>query len=360
MKLIMLGATPGAPGAIAATVEAWRAQGLLERWPSEHLAVHGESASTRKALQELAMLLARERRALLHLHASGSDFWRASAFMAAAAAARSPVILQLHGSDFAGAYERAGTTLRMVMRMAFEHASRVIAPSERLARWVTSECRSARVVHVPPPVPQAAIGAPLHERPRLVLFLGRLEARRGTFELAEAVAALRGEVPGLRLVYAGEGERTELAHHAQRLGIADAVKFTGWVGPSGKRALLEGAAVLAAPSYADGLPMGVLEAMAAGVPVVTSAVGGVLEALSDGVSGLLTAPGDTATLTRQLRRLLLEPQTAARIGAAARETARLRYSPERSAARLEEVYAEIGLTTLVTAAPREPDMRQAA
>ena len=361
MKLIMLGATPGAPGSIAATVQAWRDQGLFERWPSQHLAVQGEGTSLRKALHELARLLAHERRAVLHVHATGDDFWRAGAFIAAAAAARAPFILQIHGSDFASAHERAGSALRMAMGLAFERAARVLVPSERMARWVTSACRDARVAVVPPPIPQGAAGTPLHERPRLVLFLGRLDARRGTFELAEAVAALRGAVPGIRLVYAGAGERAALEQHAQSLGIADAVKFTGWVGPSGKRALLESAAVLAAPSYADGLPMGVIEAMAAGVPVVASAVGGVVEAVSDGVSALLAAPGDAATLSRQLRRLLLEPQTAARIGAAARETARLRYSPERSLARLEEVYGEVGLTTLVVpSVQREPDLRQAA
>jgi glycosyltransferase involved in cell wall biosynthesis len=102
--------------------------------------------------------------------------------------------------------------------------------------------------------------------------------------------------------------------------------------------------VLAAPSYEDGLPLAVLEAMAAGVPVVACASAGVLEAVSDGVTGLLTAPGDVATLERRLRRLLVEPAAAARIGAAARESARVRYSPERSIAALEAVYAEVGLT----------------
>ena len=356
----MLGAAPGAPGAIAATVQAWRAQGLFQRWPAEHLAVHGEGTSMRKALEQLAYLLPRERSAL-HVHTCGDDFWRAAAFMAAAAAARSPVILQLHGSGFKAAHENAGAVLRLAMQISMERAASVIVSTAHFARWLSSAYRGVQVALVPSPVPQAAAGTPLHERPRLVLFLGRLEARRGTFELAQAVAALRAEVPGLRLVYAGEGDRSQLAQHAQGLGIADAVKFTGWVGPSGKRALLESAAVLAAPSYDDGLPMGILEAMAAGVPVVASAVGGVLEAVSDGVSGLLAPPGDAATLTRHLRRLLLEPQTAARIGAAARETARLRYSPERSLAALEELYAQVGLTTLVVpAVPREPDMRQAA
>jgi glycosyltransferase involved in cell wall biosynthesis len=178
----------------------------------------------------------------------------------------------------------------------------------------------------------------------------------------EAAAAVRRDVPGLRLVCAGEGERGALAGHAQRLGVAEMVKFTGWVGPSGKRALLESAAALAAPSYADGMPLGVLEAMAAGVPVIASPSGGVLESVTDGVSGLLAAPGDTATLARHLRRLLTDTDTAARIGAAGRETVRLRFAPERSLERLAEVYADVGLNAAaVAAAPaREPDMRQAA
>src|SRR5205823_160349 len=83
------------------------------------------------------------------------------------------------------------------------------------------------------------------------------------------------------------------------LGIADAVKFTGWVGPSGKRALLESAAVFALPSYDEALPLSLLEAMSAGVPAVVSPVGGIPEVVVDGVSGLLVAPGDVATLERR-------------------------------------------------------------
>jgi glycosyltransferase involved in cell wall biosynthesis len=124
------------------------------------------------------------------------------------------------------------------------------------------------------------------------------------------------------------------------------VKFTGWVGPSGKRALLEAATVLALPSYDEALPMSVLEAMAAGLPVVVSPVGGVPEVIADGVSGLFAAPGDIATLHRQLRKLLLDPRLSARIGAAARESIRLRCAPERAIARLGAVYATLGLHAL--------------
>jgi glycosyltransferase involved in cell wall biosynthesis len=86
--------------------------------------------------------------------------------------------------------------------------------------------------------------------------------------------------------------------------------------------------------------------MAAGVPVVASAVGGIPEVITDGVSGLLVAPGDKATLERHLRRLLTDRELAWRVGTTARETARLRFAPERAFARLEEIYGALGLRAL--------------
>ena len=130
------------------------------------------------------------------------------------------------------------------------------------------------------------------------------------------------------------------------------LKFTGWVGPSGKRALLEHAAVYALPSYDEGLPLSLLEAMSAGVPVVASPVGGIPEVLADGASGFLVAPGDKGALERALRRLLTERALAARMGAAARETARARYAPERALPVLENLYASLGVGALADRAPR--------
>jgi glycosyltransferase involved in cell wall biosynthesis len=162
-------------------------------------------------------------------------------------------------------------------------------------------------------------------------------------------------------VCAGDGQRIAVARFAEHLGIADAIKFTGWVGPSGKRALLETAAVFALPSYDEALPIGLCEAMAAGVPAVVSPVGGIPEVVTDGVSGFLVAPGDKATLERQLRSLLTDRALAARLGAAARETARLRFSPERSIARLEEIYGALGLSALQGGRQDPvPELRKAA
>jgi glycosyltransferase involved in cell wall biosynthesis len=366
-RLLMLGAAPETRGSIAAVVDAYRAHGLFERWPIDYLATHGDGSLARnaalalKALRRLVVLFTQHRRVALHVHTEASSFWRDAVFIGAALAARCPVILQLHGAGFESFYDRADSAARATMRLCLEHAACVAAPSESLCTWARRVTRrNAHVVYLPNPV--ACDVAPQSSRPNLVLFLGRMEPAKGVFDLLEAVAALRPAVPDVRLVCAGDGDRIAVARYAERLGIADAVKFTGWVGPSGKRALLESAAVFAMPSYDAALPISLLEAMAAGVPVVASAVGGIPEVVVDGVSGFLVAPGDSASLARLLRRLLLDHALGARLGATARESARLRFAPERALPKLEEIYAAVGLSAAAEPGTpvREIDLRKAA
>jgi glycosyltransferase involved in cell wall biosynthesis len=107
--------------------------------------------------------------------------------------------------------------------------------------------------------------------------------------------------------------------------------------------------------------MSLLEAMAAGVPVAAAAVGGIPEVIVDGVSGMLVAPGDSASLAKALKRILLDRAHAARIGAAGRETVRLRHAPERALPRLEEMYLRLGVEPLAAPAPAAAaDLRKAA
>jgi len=341
-RLAMLGAAAETRSSIAAVIDAYRAHGLFKRWPIDYLPTHGGGGPARnaglalKSLRDLGILLARHRRLVVHLHTSARAFLRDTVFMSAALGARCPLVLQLHG----GGFERLSGS--WVARGFLERTACVIAPCESLRGWVRSVARNAHALCVPSPVsvePLAADAA----RPPLVLFLGRLEASKGVFDLLEAVSALRAAVPDVRLVCAGDGERIAVARYAERLGIADAVRFTGWVGPSGKRALLESAAVFALPSYDEAMPVSLLEAMSAGVPVIASPVGGIPEVVADGVSGYLVAPGDKVSLERSLRRLLLDRALGQRIGAAARETARLRFSPERALPQLEDIYRALGL-----------------
>jgi glycosyltransferase involved in cell wall biosynthesis len=368
-RLVMLGAARETRGSIAAVVDAYRAHGLFQRWPTDYLATHGEgnlatqAGLALRALRQFAAALVRDRRVAVHLHVqAGAGFWRDALFAGAALAARCPLILQLHGAGFESFYDGAGPAGRGAIRFVLERAAFVLAPAESLCAWLRGVTRMrAQVACLPNPVACDVRAQP--SRQDLVLFLGRMEPAKGIFDLLEAIAAVRPAVPDVRLVCAGDGDRVAVARYAERLGIAEAVKFTGWVGPSGKRALLESAAVFALPSYDASLPISLLEAMAAGVPVVACAVGGIPDVVVDGVSGYLVAPGDRATLARLLRELLLDRALGQRIGAAARESARLRFAPERALPKLEELYAAIGLSAALPepgTPVREADLRRAA
>ena len=330
--IVMLGGATDTASSVAAVVDACRSHGLFKRWPITYVPTHRLGA-----LRDFAQLMIQHRRPVVHVHVRQS-FWREAPFMAAALASGAPLVVQLHGSGF---HPGLGWFL--------ERAAAVCVPCEATRLWVRSVARMADVVLTPPP---AALDVPhVAAKPNMVLFLGRLEENKGIYDLLDAVAGVRAAVPDVRLVCAGEGDRAGVARYAERLGIAEAVKFTGRVGPSGKRALLEHAAVFALPSYEEGLPVSLVEAMSAGVPVVATPVGGIPEVVVDGASGYLVGAGDKRSLERMLRRLLTERALAARLGAAARESARLRFGAE-ALKSLEDLYEALGVRGGAERTPR--------
>ena len=356
--LLMLGAAPGTRSSIAGVVDAYRRYGLLQRWPVDYIATHGNrgpaagGALFARALRDFGYHLGRHlvarRGMVVHVHtASGAHFRRDALFMAAALAARASLVIHLHGTGFERSEDGP------LMRWFFERASCVAVPCEALRAWVRTFARNAHAVVIPHPVSGPDAPSP-DTQPDLLLFLGRMEASKGIFDLLDALARLRLSVPDVKLACAGDGDRLAVARYAERLGIADAVKFTGWVGPSGKRALLEAAAAFVLPSYDESLPLSLLEAMRAGVPPVVTPVGGIPEVAVDGVSALLVAPGDTFGLHRQLGRLLSDRALAARIGATARESASLRFAPERAVPVLEALYRSLGLAPTGSAPTGDP------
>lgn len=365
-SLVMLGAAPETRGGMAAAVEAYRADGLFRRWPIDYVptcsagSVRENAALFWRATRRFGELNGRHRRLVVHAHlALRAGLWRQSVFVAAALALRRPVILQLHGGGYERFHDECSTPARAWIRAMLEQAACVVVPCESLRSWVRRISRDARVLVIPPPVTLPGAAADIAARPNVVLSLGRLERDKGVFDLLDAAASVRLAVTDLRIVLAGAGDRAPVIQYAEHLGIRDAVKFVGWVGPAGKRALLDTAAVLALPSYAEGLPTGLLEAMAAGVPPVATSVGGVPEAIVDGTSGFLVPAGDTTALARHMRRLLIDRSLAARVGAAARESVRLRYSAERVIPLLEDVYAAVGVAGRLDR-PSKVQMRKVA
>jgi glycosyltransferase involved in cell wall biosynthesis len=173
------------------------------------------------------------------------------------------------------------------------------------------------------------------DRP-IILTAARLAPQKGLDVLLRAAV----HVPGGQFVFAGEGpERPRLEAQAEKLGLDDRVLFLGR--RSDVPELLAASDVFVLPSLFEGSSLAVLEAMAAGKPVVSSAIGGTDELVVDGESGLLVPPGDVGALALALNKVLSEAELRARLGARARDRVQTCFSASTAAARTTRVYEDL-------------------
>ena len=179
-----------------------------------------------------------------------------------------------------------------------------------------------------------------------IVTLSRLVPRKGVAEVIEALAQL----PDAELVVAGGGESTDLqsdaealrlAHIARSFGVADRVFMRGQVTRAGVPALLRSADIVTCAPWYEPFGIVPLEAMACGIPVVVSAVGGLIDTVIDGVCGLHVPPRDTVRLAHALRALAADADRRAKFGQAGLERVRTRYSWARVAAETLEVYRAV-------------------
>lgn len=162
-------------------------------------------------------------------------------------------------------------------------------------------------------------------RAEAILYVGFVGRRKRLADVVEALAAVRRTVPGARLRVAGPvqeppyGEEVKARIHA--LGLADAVDLLGPLGEADLRAEYASAGVLVLPSEEENAPQVIAEAMAAGVPIVATAVGGVRWMVEDGVSGFVVEPGDVGSLGDRIAHVLRDDATWANLSRSARAEA---------------------------------------
>jgi glycosyltransferase involved in cell wall biosynthesis len=344
-RIVIIGSSRATHGGISTMVNVYFASGLFERWDAEYLETHCDGSKLRKAWKAVTSWLAFLWRlatgsvALLHVHiASDASFWRKSFFVLPAHALGVPYLLHHHGGDFPRFYsERCGPTAQRFLRFLYRDAQAVIALSEEWRAAIAAVIPEARTVVVPNPVEIPPQAAPLDgER---VLYLGVLKEAKGVYELIEAWSDVLARHPTAQLTLAGSGEIERVRRAADDHGVARSVATPGWTSGEGKAALLGSASVFVLPSHFEALPMAVLEAMAAGLPVVATRVGGIPDVIVDGCEGLLVEPRDPAALTRALDGLLADPARRAAMGAAARRRAQETFSAEAIVPRIEAIWA---------------------
>jgi glycosyltransferase involved in cell wall biosynthesis len=174
----------------------------------------------------------------------------------------------------------------------------------------------------------------------LILSLGRLVAEKNYPLLVESIVLVREKFPTVRCIIAGEGGcRDEIAGGISNLGAGENVKLAGI--RSDVPDLLHAADVYVLSSMREGFPVSLIEAMAAGCAVAAARVGGIPDAIVDGVNGVLVNPGDAAELARAIENLVRDGELRERLGAAALDDVRKRFSLEHVVRRTERIYFEL-------------------
>ncbi len=305
--------------------------------------------------RELRRLIREERFDLVHAHIYAS----ATAAAIAVLGTGVPLVITEHTEAL-----WQGRRERWASRRVYRRAEHIIAVSsairQRLIERDAVPPDRITIIHnavIPAPdTSQSALPGDLREGP-LVGVVARLQPEKGVANFLRAAARVCTAVPDARFLVAGDGPlREELLDLAGRLGVGERVRFLGYRADA--RALVGLLDVLVVPSLTEGTPLIVLEAMAAGIPVVASAVGGIPDQIRHNKEGLLIPAGDPAALADALLELLQDPARARSLGEAALRRADSEFNHSTMVRRIEAVYhAALGRPPLPDATREESELR---
>lgn len=350
-RAVMVGPSLDGRGGISSVVAAYSAAGFFERLGITYLASHHYGTKLVKlrvlgvALWRLWALLLRRRVSLVHLHsASGVSFWRKAIFAWSAYAWDVPVLMHVHNGAFDDFHARQGALGRRFITATLRRARRVIVLSPSWIERLRPVAPSARWVALPNPVlvRTQAMRAMAADQGVRCLFLGRLEQAKGVFDLIAAFATTCKGLPALSLSLslAGEGDLARVRAFCEEHGVSDRVALLGWVEGGAKEALLDGCDIFVLPSYVEGLPVSMLEAMAAGLAVIVSNVGSVPEVIAHGEQGWLVVPGRVAELAGALESLAGDAALRRQMGDRGRLKVQREYAAEVVCAELARIHAD--------------------
>jgi glycosyltransferase involved in cell wall biosynthesis len=296
----------------------------------KHISTHEEGSVAHRGyiflvacLQALVAMLCGEAD-VVHLHVSEKgSVARKTLLIIMARAFQKPVVLHAHGCEFHVFFDGLPTLGKKVIAWFFRQSSCVITLSESWKRYYTTNChlRSDQVIvlHNPVELPDE-LPSRLQSHPTKLVFLGRIGKRKGAFDLIGAFAQLPAEFQQkATLTMAGDGEVEQAEAMAASLGISDRVRFLGWINPDQRNQLLAESDVFFLPSYNEGLPVAMLEAMSWGLPVVVTPVGGVTDIVTHGKNGLLINPGNVSQLSQAMQMLIEKEPVRLRMGMNARQ-----------------------------------------
>jgi glycosyltransferase involved in cell wall biosynthesis len=306
---------------------------------------------------QLAVLIARERPDVVYIGISQNRlaYLRDAVLIVIARAFGCRVASHLHGSGFQEFYAQSGRSMRALIRKTTSWLSAAAVLSESLRGMYAGLLPNDKVFVAGVGAPDPAEGQFVQRARRNVAmmtvgYLGVLYRPKGVLELLDAAALLVQRAVPVRFEFAGDWfsaeDRTAIRERMAQHGLQDHVQFVGHVTGETKRSFFERIDLLAFPGYqTEGLPLVILEAMAAQLPVVATSVGAIPDILADGETGIIVPPRDVAALAAAIEKLVVDRSSREQMGRKGRERYLAGYTERHSMQQLVRVFDRVSRIT---------------
>jgi glycosyltransferase involved in cell wall biosynthesis len=364
-RVLLVGPDPSQIGGVATFLGILLSSSLREKYELIHLDTsrgkHGAGAAgkfapinmlylARQTFQFLKIGL-QEKPQIVHLPINMSwAFWKEATFILLGSLLGMKVVAHLHEGVFDRYYLKSSSLSRRLIGWVMRRADVVIALSNRWRDFLLEEVSPDLRVEVVPntvgPMFASAIDQARTARPEnIVLFVGGLARKKGVFDLLSAVPIVVSHLGDTRFLFAGSAESKnageEIERQCEEGKLDGSVEFLGVVTGREKVDLFQGATLFVLPSYADNFPYALLEAMSAGLPVITTPVGAIPEIVEEGKHGFLIEPGDYGALADRIIRLLRDSTLRRKMALANTTLIRDRYLPETASRRFDQIYSSL-------------------
>lgn len=292
----------------------------------------------------MALKMASDRKvSIMHLHtAADGSFWRNADLVKLGRFFGRKIILHIHASRFKDFYNEASSKDKARIIRTLKSTDRIIVLSQSWKEWFESigiSSSSLTILHNITPEPTYIPSAKADDGKTHFLFLGEIGQRKGVFDIIRAIAAHKDEAEGkIELRIGGNRNEEQLISAIKENGLDGIVRFEGWVSGEKKLRLLNWADIYILPSFNEGLPISILEAMSYGHPVISTPVGGIPEVVD--ANGILVTPGNAEEIWSAMSGHIGNPSLITQEGEISLKNVKP-YLPEGVIGDLRKIYLDI-------------------
>lgn len=296
------------------------------------------------ALYKILINLIKRGPKIAHIHMSSyTSFYRKSTIIMLLKLFRVPIIIHSHSGEVDIFFENLSSPMKRYVKWIFSLVDKAIFLTQGWNNWYHEKIGidNSMVIYNGVQDYHDSNSLPLTNRENTILFLGRLTKDKGIYDLLSAFEIVLRSIPAAQLKICGDGEMDKCIETSVNLGIDKQVDFLGWVGEDEKYRLLNESKIYLLPSYFEALPMGLLEAMSAGLASVSSSIGGIPEVIENDRNGFLVEVGKIDEISDSIISLFENPEKISHIGEEARRSYLNKFNILNITHKIEDLYIEL-------------------